>query len=125
MKNAKNSSNLIDETILDLFKKRKNYSFYEMTKILKISGSSKAKLKVLLDKMVSVGTIYYDDRDKVYTLFENSHLKKGILCANDNNKYYIINCKEKIMLYREFRFVLGSQKIPKIRPPNSDNKKED
>ena len=102
MKNSNNSQKYDKNKVLEIFKKRKNYTFDEITKTLKISGSSKARLKVLLDKMVNNGVLYYDDRDKVYTPFENSNLLKGSLSIGNNNRYYIQNGKEKIYLKEEY-----------------------
>ena len=48
MKSSNNSQKFDKNKIIEIFNKRKNNSFEEITKTLKVSGSSKAKLKVLL-----------------------------------------------------------------------------
>lgn len=101
MKSSNNSQKFDKNKIIEIFNKRKNNSFEEITKTLKVSGSSKAKLKILLDKMVNEGILYYDERNKVYTSFENSNLLKGTLFCN-NNKYYIKTEKEKIYIKEEY-----------------------
>ena len=100
MKNVKKSINLVDKTILDMFKKKTNYSFSEFSRVLGLSGNNKSKLKILLDKMVKNGIICYDERDNVYTLFENSDLIKGSIDVVDN-RYFVLNGKEKVYINKE------------------------
>jgi len=101
MSNKKKTIDLNDKTILEIFKKKNNYNFDEIAKLLKVSGSTKAKLKAFLDRLIKDGIVYYDEKDKVYTLLENSHLIKGVI-EFKNNRYCVDNKSKILFINDEF-----------------------
>ena len=78
---------------------KNNYSYDELVRAFKIRGEKNLKkLKRSLDRLISSGTLYYDDRENTYMLFKYSNMYKGMLLLDNKGRYYISDNNNKIVI---------------------------